>query len=111
MSNKVRAYAPQTLDAVQVLGNQIALARRRRRWTSAELAERVGVSVRTISNLEHGSPSVTIGVAFEAASILGVSLFGAEGPELAALVRRGQDTLALLPSRVYPDRLPADDNF
>lgn len=111
MSNKARTYAPQTIDAVQVLGNQIALARRERRWTAAELAERVGVSVRTVSNLEHGFPGVTLGVAFEAATMLGISLFGVDGSELGGLSRRGQDTLALLPSRVHPARLRVDDNF
>jgi len=48
--------------------------------------------------------------AFEAATLLGIRLFGAEGPELAALARRGKDTLALLPSRVYHSRNPVTDN-
>ena len=111
MAKKTRAFAPQTLDAVQVLGTQIAQARRARRWTAAELAERVGVSVRTISNLEHGSPTVAMGIAFEAATMLGVGLFGADGPELARLARQGRDTLALLPNRVHPSREPVRDDF
>lgn len=60
----------------------------------------MGVSVRTVFNLEHGSPKVAIGIAFEAATLLGVSLFGGDGPELAKLARQGRETLALLPSRV-----------
>lgn len=111
MAKKTRAFAPQTRDAAQVLGLQIAQARRAARWTAEELAERVGVSVRTISNLEHGSPTVTMGIAFEAATMLGISLFGADGPELARLAARGRDSLALLPSRVRRSREPVHDDF
>ena len=110
MARLTRTYTPQTLDAARVLGNQIALARRERGWTAAELAERVGVNVRTLANVEQGRPTVALGVAFEAATLLGIRLFGAEGPELAALARRGKDTLALLPSRVYHSRNPVADN-
>jgi transcriptional regulator with XRE-family HTH domain len=94
-----------------VLGNQIALARRERGWTAAELAERVGINTRTLQNLEKGHPSVSLGTAFEAATLLGIHLFGVEGPELAALAKRGDDTLALLPSRVYHSRKPVNDDF
>lgn len=111
MSKRARSFTPHTLDAAQVLGAQIAQARRERGWTAEELAERVGVSARTVSSLERGSPTVALGTVFEAATMLGVSLFGVEGPELARLARQGRDTLALLPSRVYRRRKPARDNF
>lgn len=111
MPQKTHTFAPQTLDAAQVLGAQIARARRERGWTAEELAQRVGVSVRTVSNLEHGAPTVAIGIAFEAATLLGISLFGAEGPELARLARQGRESLALLPSRVRarPEAAVRDD--
>lgn len=110
MANRNRVFAPQTVDAVAVLGQQIARARRARGWTSEELAERVGVSARTISSLEHGTPSVAIGIVFEAATMLGIPLFGTEGPELSRLAREGREILALLPSRVYHSREPVDDD-
>ena len=111
MPKKARTFAPQTLDAAAVLGTQIAQARRARGWTAAEFGERVGVSARTITSLEHGSPNASIGIAFEAATLLGIALFGAEGPELARLARQGRELVALLPSRVYPRRAPDRDNF
>jgi transcriptional regulator with XRE-family HTH domain len=111
MPGRTRAFAPQTRDAAEVLGAQIAEARRARRWTAEELAERLGVSRRTVSNLERGVPTVTLGVAFEAATLLGISLFGADGPQLARLARQGRERLALLPSRVRPSRGPVDDDF
>lgn len=111
MPQKTRAFAPQTLDAAQVLGAQIAQARRERGWTMHELAQRVGVSQRTISSLEHGSPTVTMGIAFEAATLLGIGLFGVEGPELTRLARQGQQMVALLPSRVRPSKDAVRDDF
>ncbi len=111
MPRKTHSFAPQTLDAAQVLGAQIAQARRERGWTVEELAERIGVSTRTVYNLEHGSPTVTMGLAFEAATLLGISLFAADGPELARLARQGRETLALLPSRVRPSRDAVRDDF
>lgn len=111
MARRVHSFAPQTGDAVAVLGQQIALARRERGWTAAELGERVGTSARTVTSIEHGSPSVSIGLVFEAATLLGVRLFGVDAGELAALARRGEQRLALLPSRVYHARTPVHDEF
>lgn len=111
MPQKTRTFAPQTLDAAQVLGTQIAQARRERGWTMQELAQRVGVSQRTVFNLEHGSPTVTMGIAFEAATMLGISLFGVEGPELTRLARQGQHMVALLQSRVRPSKDAVRDDF
>lgn len=111
MPRQTRSYTPQALDAARTLGNQIAIARRERGWTAAELAERVGITPRTLYNLERGRPSVAMGVAFEAATLLGIRLFGVEGPELAELAKRGSDTLALLPIRVYHSRKPVNDDF
>jgi hypothetical protein len=49
----------------------------------------------------------------ELADLVGVPLFGIDNrQELALLRQRGQDTLSLLPSRVYHPRKPAvDDDF
>ncbi len=111
MPRSSHTFTPQTIHAAQVLGAQIAEARRERGWTADELAQRVGVSPRTISTLERGSPTVTMGIAFEAATLLGISLFGADGPELARLARQGRDRLALLPSRVRRSRDAVRDDF
>jgi transcriptional regulator with XRE-family HTH domain len=94
-----------------VLGTQIALARRERGWTAQELAERAGTTARTISGIERGTPSASIGLVFETATLLGVPLFGVDARERAALARRGEQTLALLPTRVYHPRTPVRDDF
>lgn len=111
MAPRTRTYAAQTGDAVRVLGAQIAVTRRERGWTAAELAERIGTTARTVSNIERGSPAVAIGLVFEAATLLGVPLFGVDAAGRAALARRGEQQLALLPSRVYHPRTPVNDDF
>ena len=87
-------------DALAVLGNQVKLGRHRRGWSVADLAARLGVNPRTVTNLESGSPTVSIGTAFNAAFLVDVDLFGLDGPELARARRAGEDTLALLPAKV-----------
>ena len=108
---RTRTYSPQSLDAARVLGLEIARARRERRWTLAELAERAGVSSITVRQVELGAPTVAIGIVFELASILGVDLFGAPASQLPELVARGRDRLALLPARVRQPTEPVHEDF
>ena len=72
----LRTYSPLTMEAARLLGARIRAARRERRWTVDELAERVGVAHPTIRKIERGDPTVGLGPAFEAAALLGIPLFG-----------------------------------
>jgi transcriptional regulator with XRE-family HTH domain len=108
---RTHPYSPQTIDAVRVLGLEVAHARRARRWTEAQLAERVGISAVTLRNIERGTPTVGIGTVFEAATILGIDLFGADRDGLRSMVERGRDRLALLPARVREPADPVRDDF
>ncbi|HZJ29023.1 MAG TPA: helix-turn-helix transcriptional regulator [Solirubrobacterales bacterium] len=95
-----RAYSPYTLEALQLLGEQIRMGRRERRWTQAELAERAGVSVRTLNRVEHGDPRVTLGTAFELATLVGVHLFQPDRERLSMDLERTRARSAVLPQRV-----------
>jgi transcriptional regulator with XRE-family HTH domain len=108
---RIHPYSPQTIDAVRVLGLEIARARRARRWTEAGLAERAGISAVTLRNIERGAPTVGIGTVFEVATLLGIDLFGADREGLHAMVERGRDRLALLPSRVREPAGEVRDDF
>ena len=107
---RTQTYSPQARDAVALLGLEIARARRARRWTIADLAERAGVSQMTVRSAEKGALTVAIGTVFEIAAILGIDLFGP--PEaLGDLLTRSRDRLALLPSRVREAVVDVDDDF
>jgi transcriptional regulator with XRE-family HTH domain len=95
-------------NALVVLGQQIRVARAERGMTADQLAGTAGISRTTLSSIERGSASSSIGNVFNVATIVGVPLFGVEDPsELIALRRRGEERLALLPARV--DRRREDD--
>jgi transcriptional regulator with XRE-family HTH domain len=104
-----RTYSPRTLDALRLLGQRIRLARKRRNMTVEELAERVGASHTTVRQIERGSPTVGIGVCFEAASILGVALFDEDHARVRLEARQVDSDLALLPKAVRKRRV--DDDF
>lgn len=61
MSKKATVILPQTQKILNQLGEQIRLARLRRRLSAELVAERAGISRMTLSNIEKGSPSVAIG--------------------------------------------------
>ena len=50
---------PQTLRALEALGSHLAVARVRRKES---LAKRIGVSIPTLTRLESGDPSVSMGI-------------------------------------------------
>ena len=108
---KAHSISPHAKSAVEVLGLEIARARRTRRLSQVQLAERAGISEPTLSSIERGVPTVGIGIVFEVASLVGLDLFGAETDDLPALVARGRDRLALLPRRVRAHDQQVSDAF
>jgi transcriptional regulator with XRE-family HTH domain len=57
---RVRTYSPVTVEAARLLGARVQQARRERRWTLQELADRVGVTHVTMRQVERGE--LTVGV-------------------------------------------------
>lgn len=105
----VITYSLATTEALRLFGARVRLARQRRRLTVAQLAERVGVSRTTIQKIERGDPGVALGTAFEAATLLGVTLFHSDPDRRRLEAARVDDMLALLPESV---RLTGrDDDF
>lgn len=111
MSTRARAYSRMTKEALILLGKQIRLARKARRMTEGELAERAGIARSTLQLIEKGDPKVDIGLVFEAATIIGVGLFDADEVGLAPKIARLDDKLALLPHAVRHRKREADDDF
>ncbi|MDQ3935051.1 MAG: helix-turn-helix domain-containing protein [Actinomycetota bacterium] len=97
--------------AAQLLGAQIRQARVERHWSIRELADRAGVSTGTLLKVEHGDPSVSLGIAFDVANLVGVPLFYEDPSRLADEVARSRERLALLPQRVRERETDVDDAF
>ncbi len=114
-----RVYSRYAQQAAQLLGQHIKLARKRKQWTQKELAERAGVGRTTVQKAEKGHMGLEIGLAFELASIVGVSLFTPEistqsTGERASLdpsIRHAQELLTLLPKTIHKQRKEVDDDF
>lgn len=88
------------------LGGDLALARRKRRLTTAMMAERLGVAKSTYARVEKGDPTVSMGVYAMTLFVLGL------GDKLSDLVDASRDAHGLLldtervPKRVRPKKAP-----
>lgn len=98
--------APAAKDALQMLGHQVRIRRHERQWSARGLAQRVGVSEKTVLAIEQGSPGVAIGTAFNVADKVGLALFEMEAADRRFARRLSADALRLLPRNV---REPAKD--
>ena len=62
MNKRGVTLSPKTAEILEQMGEQIKLARLRRRLSTELVAERAGISRATLWNVEKGSPSVAIGI-------------------------------------------------
>ncbi len=107
--DKVRAYSHYTTDAIVLLGKLIKLARKERKLTEQDLADRVGISRGTLKSIEKGSPTCKIGLFFEAATIVGVELFNSE--KMSVAINTVSDKLTLLPKSIHNPKKDVKDDF
>ena len=63
---------PKNLKILKEVGEQIQLARLRRKFSAAQIAERTGMGRKTVYNIEQGSPSVAIGSYLQVLFVLGL---------------------------------------
>ena len=93
-------------QALKKLGADIRDARKRRRITTALMAERIGVTRLTLAKIERGEPGVSMGSYAMALYVLG------KLDALENMIDRAQDTLGLdlederLPQRVRVPKKP-----
>ena len=92
--------------ALKKFGSDIRIARLKRGFTIAMMAERVGVHRSTYSKVEKGAPMVGLGVYAEVLFVLGF------GTPLASLIDQRSDDAGLLldieqlPKRIRPKKKP-----
>lgn len=70
MKSKGAIYSQKQKSVLARLGENIKLARLRRKLTVRSMAERAGLAVSTLTNIEDGSPSVSLGSYLQVLSIL-----------------------------------------
>lgn len=107
----VRSLSRQSAEALTLFGQMIRAARIERQLTTQDLADRLGASRDLVYRLERGDPRVSLGVSFEAATIVGVPLFTPEPSRLAGERARFDEKLRLLPKSVRVNRHEPDDDF
>jgi len=95
-----RSYSRYAREAVALLGQLIRTGRLERKMSVAELASRVGISRDMMQRIEQGDPRCTIGLVFEAASIVGVPLFEEDRGRLTTRVAEQGEKLRLMPKSI-----------
>ncbi len=70
MLNWEKLIAADAILELKEVGRLLAGARKRREMSISELALRIGIDRRTLSQLEKGSPKVSLGIFFQVLSAL-----------------------------------------
>lgn len=84
-------------QAVETLGRNIQVARKRRAWTLEEMTGSMFVTRKTLSRLEAGDSSVGLSILVAALHVLGM------GDDLQMVATPGKDTVGIFSER---QRLP-----
>jgi transcriptional regulator with XRE-family HTH domain len=72
MSSKKQTIFPKYLMILEQMGENIKLARKRRKLTAIQVAERADIARTTLYLIEKGNPSVAIGAYFNVIRVLGL---------------------------------------
>ncbi len=106
-----RTYSHYNREAVVLFGALIREARNERKLTAQELADRAGISRGLLQRIEKGNLKCEIGAVFEVATIVGITLFEADGSALAKNLRQTKEKLALMPKSVRRKLKKVNDDF
>lgn len=72
MSRKTQIVFPKYSQLLEQLGENIKLARKRRKLTTIQVAERAGIARSTLYLIEKGEASVAFGAYFNVLRVLGL---------------------------------------
>ena len=106
-----RTYSRFNRDTMILLAGLIRSARKRRKLTTQEVADRAGISRGLLQRIEKGDPKCEIGVVFEVATIVGVTLFEPDQAKLRQHIRYVEEKLTLLPKSIRKKVEVIDNNF
>ena len=72
MTKKKQVLFPKHKEVLMHMGENIKLARKRRKLTTEQVAERADIVRKTLYQIEKGNPSVAIGAYFNVLRVLGL---------------------------------------
>lgn len=72
MRSKKQILLPKLQKIVEQLGENIKLARKRRKLTTIQVAERASIDRSTLYQIEKGNPSVSMGAYFNVLRVFGL---------------------------------------
>ncbi len=72
MNKKKQVIFPRYNQLLEQMGENIKLARKRRKLTAIQVAERAGIARSTLYLIEKGGASVTLGAYFNVLRVLGL---------------------------------------
>lgn len=72
MISKKQILFPRFLKILEQMGENIKLARKRRKLTAVQVAERSSIDRTTLYHIEKGNPSVSMGAYFNVFRVLGL---------------------------------------
>lgn len=90
---------PKAQKTISILGENIKLARLRRKFSTQQVSERANISRPTLLSIEKGSPNVSIGAYVKVLSVLGLENDILEVAKDDMLGRRLQDAKLIIKER------------
>ncbi|HBE43098.1 MAG TPA: transcriptional regulator [Bacteroidales bacterium] len=72
MKSKKQVLFPKHQKILEKVGENIKLARKRRKFTTVQVSERAGIDRKTLYRIEKGDPGVTLGAYFNVLRVLGL---------------------------------------
>jgi len=72
MRTKKQILFPKHQKVLEQVGENIKLARKRRKFTTVQVAERAGIDRKTLYWIEKGDPGVTLGAYFNVLRVFGL---------------------------------------
>ncbi len=72
MKSRKQVLFPKHQKILAQVGENIKLARKRRKFTTIQVAERAGINRTTLYQIERGNPSVSMGAYFNVLRVLGL---------------------------------------
>ena len=74
MNRRKQILFPKYQKVLEKLGENIRLARKRRKLTTIQVAERADINRSTLTEIEKGNPSVSMGAYFNTLRVLGLQV-------------------------------------